>query len=359
MEPAIRSKAATARNLLLVAISTALTLASVEILMRLTLDPSDLYSSFHNRPDLNQWRNEVQFWERYHDAPSADFGSYDPLLGWDNLSGGDRIRGGLEELDTTGLRILAVGDSFVWGNEVAADETFSSVLNARFSDLQVLNMGVPGYGIDQAYLKYLHYGSPLAPDVILFGVYVSDYERASVAFSTYSKPRFKAIGDQFVLENQPVAAPDLELDRIGAALEGRWYLVEFIHNAWRRLATGADQDRRFFDQTDRIIAHILGSLQRSLSPDQKLLVVHIPRGESFTETEPFFDEMHRSLLAIYASLGLDYIDLFQAYRVRLSAAEAAARYYVQRPSGSVGHLSAAGHARVAELIAEHLGIDAR
>jgi lysophospholipase L1-like esterase len=355
MQETIRSRPLAGKNLLLVVISTLLAVAGVETLLRLTMDKSDLYSSFPNRPALNQWRNEVQFWERYEDAESPNFGSYDALLGWDSLSGGDRIRGTISP-PSEAIRIVAIGDSFVWGNEVQPDENFSAVLNTRFPRLEVLNMGVPGYGIDQAYLKYLYHGSALKPDVVLFGVYVSDYERASVAFTAFSKPRFVTSAAGITLENQPVPTPIQELERIGVALAGRSYLLELLKNSWRRFTTSATQDDRFFDQTDPLISHIFESLRRSLSPTQRLLVLHIPRGESFLEPEPSDEAMQQRLLAIYKSLQLPYIDLSAAFQAEAGLENAAEKYYVVRPNGSIGHLNPAGHARAAELIARHLGL---
>jgi hypothetical protein len=355
MDQTTRSSPFAGRNLLLLVISTLLAAAGAETLLRLTMDPSDLYSSFPNRPALNQWRNEVQFWERYKDTESPVFGSYDAVLGWDNLSGGDRVRGTVSP-SSKALRIVAIGDSFVWGNDVEEDENFSAVLNTRFPGLEVLNMGVPGYGIDQAYLKYQYHGAALEPEVVLFGVYVSDYERASVAFTAFSKPRFVTSAAGITLENQPVPSPMQELERITVAMADRSYGLELLRNSWRRLTTPSAQDDRFFDQTDPLISHIFDTLRRSLSPTQKLLILHIPRGESFLEPEPFDEAMQQRLLAIYESLQLPYIDLSEAYRAEAGLENAAEKYYVVRPSGSPGHLNPAGHARAAELIARHLGL---
>lgn len=358
MEETTRSSSLTPKNLLLLAISTLLTLVAVESLLRLTMDPSDLYSRFPSQPSFNQWRNEVQFWESYANEESPNFGSWDALLGWDNLSGGDRVRGSISP-SAEATRIVAIGDSFVWGNEVEKDENFSAILNKKYPDLEVLNMGVPGYGIDQAYLKYHYHGSALKPDVVLFGVYVSDYERASMAFTAFSKPRFVASTAGITLKNQPVPMPAQELERIGVALAGRSYLLELLKNSWRRLTSSAAQDARFFDQTDLSISHIFETLRRSFSPTQRLLILHIPRGESFLEPEPFDEAMQQRLYGIYRSLQLPYIDLSEAFLTEAGAGSAAETYYVVRLNGSIGHLNPEGHAQAAKLIARALGLPER
>ena len=48
--------------------------------------------------------------------------------------------------------ILAVGDSFTFGDRVSDHETWPAQLE-RLTGRQVLNAGVFGYGVDQAYLR--------------------------------------------------------------------------------------------------------------------------------------------------------------------------------------------------------------
>lgn len=51
--------------------------------------------------------------------------------------------------------ILAVGDSFTFGDQVSDDETWPAQLE-RLSGVPVINGGVFGYGIDQSYLRAQH-----------------------------------------------------------------------------------------------------------------------------------------------------------------------------------------------------------
>jgi hypothetical protein len=237
-------------------------------------------------------------------------------------------------------------------------------LDAR-DGLEVLNMGVPGYGIDQAYLKYLEFGQQYSPDVVLFGIYVSDYERSSIGFTASAKPRIARRDQTFEIVGRPVPAPQQQLESIDRQLAGRIYLVEAARNFRRKASVGEAERTSFFAETDAVVTHMLQSLQRNIGDQRTLIVVHIPRAESFIEPEAFRDEMSRRLLAIYAELDITFIDLGSEF-VSVdstesadsdeSAAEAAfERYYVHRENGSAGHLSAAGHARVADLVVESLG----
>ena len=332
--------------------STVLTLLAVEGLLRLTMDPSDLVSGRITDPARHQWHNELRFWQRYRDS-DTEFSSHDVLLGWDNRFGGTRVRDRDAVGAATGLRAVSVGDSFVFGNDVAADENFSAVLE-RDWQVEVLNMGVPGYGIDQSALKYEHFGAPYAPDVVLFGIYVHDYERSTVAFTHFAKPLFVEQPDGFVIANQPVPDPRSELERIGADFEDRWYLPTLAGDISRRLGTGAGDD--FFDRGDRLVRHILSELKRHILPGQRLLVIHIPSGDAFAIEPAEHREMHERLIAIYDALAIEHVDLAAAFQ---DAADPITEFYVTRSSGSPGHLNPTGHARVAELIAARLGFPAR
>ncbi len=75
-------------------------------------------------------------------------------------------------------RLLAIGDSFTYGHGVQMEESYPKVvqeiLRADGIDARVINAGVPGYGLDQAYKLFRLRGEALAPDVLLVGIQCSD-----------------------------------------------------------------------------------------------------------------------------------------------------------------------------------------
>lgn len=71
-----------------------------------------------------------------------------------------------KEVDRTQKQILLVGDSVTWGIGVSDDETASYYLSLIMPEEQVLNMGVPGYGIDQYYLNLKRNVDKLNPKLI-------------------------------------------------------------------------------------------------------------------------------------------------------------------------------------------------
>ncbi|NTV29864.1 MAG: SGNH/GDSL hydrolase family protein [Candidatus Omnitrophica bacterium] len=95
------------------------------------------------------------------------------------------------------VRMLAFGDSFVYCDEVSNKMTWETFLN-QTGNVEVLNFGVPGYGLDQAYLWYLREGRKYETDFVLIGFFTEDINRHVNTFRyfyspyvwCYSKPRF-------------------------------------------------------------------------------------------------------------------------------------------------------------------------
>jgi hypothetical protein len=148
----------------------------------------------------------------------------DRLLGWTvgssrqsidglYLSSKEGIRspqGGMAYSEIQGLpRIAIVGDSYTFGLEVPFESTWGNKLEKQLPGrAQVLNFGVDGYGVDQAYLRYHRDVRPWHPDVVIFGFINHDLYRTMVVYPfisfpewgfPFSKPRFTVEGGQLNL----------------------------------------------------------------------------------------------------------------------------------------------------------------
>ena len=100
--------------------------------------------------------------------------SRDPILGWPAPA-----FCGQGEFDLSGSRIVPAfldpdagscmaifGDSFTWGDEVSARESYGNVLS-QLLNCRVSNYGVGSYGTDQAVIRYLDVIEDRAPVVVL------------------------------------------------------------------------------------------------------------------------------------------------------------------------------------------------
>ena len=64
-------------------------------------------------------------------------------------------------------RALALGDSFTFGSGVAYGERFVDVAEKELGDVEILDMGVPGYGLDQALVGFVVEGTRYHPDAVV------------------------------------------------------------------------------------------------------------------------------------------------------------------------------------------------
>ncbi len=105
-------------------------------------------------------------------------------------------------------RIVVLGDSFTFGEEVGDDETYSHYLQALLPNSEVLNLGIHGYGHDQMLLYLKEEGLKYHPDIVLLGFMPDDMERNILSFRDYAKPRFAVREGRLELTTGPVPRPE-------------------------------------------------------------------------------------------------------------------------------------------------------
>lgn len=102
-------------------------------------------------------------------------------------------------------RILVLGDSFAWGFGVRDNEVFSQVLESLSPDVEVINMGVSGYGTDQELLLYTEEGYKYQPDLVILAFFSNDLDEISSSISYgYPKPFFLLDSQPLTVTNVPV-----------------------------------------------------------------------------------------------------------------------------------------------------------
>lgn len=64
-------------------------------------------------------------------------------------------------------RILVFGDSITFGEGIEYGERFSDIIEKSFPNLEVINFGVPGYGLDRILIKFAAEGIKFLPDYVI------------------------------------------------------------------------------------------------------------------------------------------------------------------------------------------------
>ena len=148
----------------------------------------------------------------------------DGTLGWVNPPSHTNAAGIRDDRDyaTTPrpgtVRISAFGDSFTYGGDVSLNENWTKQIMAIDPSVEVLNYGVGGYALDQAYLRYLKVGTDYHPNIVFIGYMSQNVDRqvnVLPAFYTnmfhnlvFTKPRFRLEDGRLVLLPNPLSTYD-------------------------------------------------------------------------------------------------------------------------------------------------------
>lgn len=248
-------------------------------------------------------------------APDPKLLQLDPELGW-RYRGGYRdarnqmnsqgIRSGREYSqfpDPGVVRVAAFGDSFVYCNEVANEDSWPALVEATFPNIEVLNYGVGGYGTDQAYLRYLMEGSVLSPDVVIIGFAPVNLRRAVNVYRRFIsnrelpliKPRFVLGSDgDLVLRPNPARQP---LDYAKYLREPRRVVELGREDQWYEAAV-YENPLYDYSATVRLVVALWAKINRRYFDPDRLLhgQVFNPSSTAFKIQAALFEQFHHAVL---------------------------------------------------------------
>jgi hypothetical protein len=259
------------------------------------------------------------------------------------LDDGTRSNGG--EIEDAGDPILAVGDSLTFGLGVSDRQTWPAQLE-KLAGRRIINGGVSGYGIDQAFLRAGRLLQQHRVSTLILSFIPDDIRRvrASVVWRT-PKPYYDVDAGQLFLKNIPVplphyrqaaSAPLMLLEHsqlvhsVMATLAPDWWLPpgpreQYVHEEEKGMA---------------IACALLHEFERLAAEHDARLVILVEHrvGETASELAA-----SRSVLSCL-SAGATVLDLKSALS-ELRAADPARYRRLYLPNG--GHMAAEGNQLVA------------
>jgi hypothetical protein len=252
----------------------------------------------YNAPDA-AWKAE---WVARHVRTNIDvtygYDQYDERLGWS-------LRPNLRELrcdgqpavttNSRGLRdsreipyakrpgtrrIVVLGDSFTFGQNVEQDQAWPACLQQSLPGWEVLNLAVHGYGTDQQCLMLQAEGTKYQPDIVVLGFFVENAFRNVLAFRDYAKPLYVLRDGDLELTNVPVPRPsEIMADaRSEVPLSYAWH---FLRRRWMgRYGSASFDTPSTAENALRVTRALLREIHRSSEKvHARLLVVVIPYDE--------------------------------------------------------------------------------
>jgi lysophospholipase L1-like esterase len=360
----------------------------VRILGRYDADGTFVFRGRPIPPFALPVRNARRLIEEYLRNPGG-YMAYDADLGWTNRpsactpdgkycanAAGLRSDREYAEKSTPGtLRVALFGDSFIHGHDVSLAESLGprleAALAARGVPAEVLNFGVGGYGIDQAYFRYARDGRKYDPDVVVEGLQFENVSRHLIVFRLiafpqslipFSKPRFHSEGGALVVANQPTVPPErvpeelARFDRSPLRRYEHFYTDKYRPHWWRKsklLAVLAERRAKTGDADEvlkpggeglALTRAILERFRADVAASGKpFLLVYLPLRDNLAAAARGQADPWAPLLASFRN-GFEVVDPMPRLRelARTRGPEAVVP----------GHYSAEGNRAVAEALAD-------
>ena len=296
---------------------------------------------------------------------------YDKSLGWINIpstyipdmyGSGKYVRTnarGFRNDDETEVtmpkgkfRIICSGNSFTYGEGVANNRTWChriSELNNRF---ETVNMGQPGYGVDQMFLRYLRDGIVLEHSIHIFAFVGDDLRRMALrSILEYGKPVLKLDHEVLVADNVPVPRFRWWVSRAVKRADLR--SVDFAKRVFARLFTqksdGPMIGPTIIERVEPIASKVFQTVQR-LSDEKNVVPVFVFLPAEYNIGKD--TAWHSWVVATMDTLELPFIDLTPA--LRSVPASRAATFFISESMTAGGHYTEAGNEWVAEKLYRRL-----
>lgn len=310
-------------------------------------------------------RHDPGYLARLRDNAIERLHVYSEAYGWAPRAGAEAVERGaptrinpggqrgrlIAPARTARPRVLLLGDSTAFGFGVGDEATYAALLDATPGAPEVVNLGVEGFGPDQSLLRYEREGVAYAPDVLIFSLCVdNDFADARLPVFLYDgrhpKPYFTVRDGQLVLHDAHLRLG--LVTRLGVRLAERSHLYNRLARARSAATVPPDESwrarraRALLDPEAAIdlVARLLLRLRDDLAPRRaRLLVLLHPSKETLHHGSSLVDGL-RSRLGAGGVVCLDLAAYYRARGLRFSDVA----------FDPTGHLNAAGHARVTELL---------
>lgn len=241
---------------------------------------------------------------------------------------------------TSTFRIVVIGDSFVFGSGgVSAGERFTEIIETYVPRLEVINMGIPGFSLDQEYLLLTQEGFKYKPDIVILCTFENDFEESFVTFNKWiGRPKGYVSMEGNRLR---FVAPRISLLYV---LTDRSYILGAIENKLRIFVRPDKQAgvQLTFDEKNKVFRDILLELSDACRRSSaELVIVNIPA--KWEKTRNVIQDILAGLARTDGIKVLDLMDLLENSNLEKSP-------YFERDI----HLNPFGHQFVAKRLFEFL-----
>ncbi|MFP4473974.1 MAG: hypothetical protein ACLFOY_00345 [Desulfatibacillaceae bacterium] len=344
-ESKFRSARTAAKNTAFAAAVFLLLLLAAETTVRIAEgDPFDFRTVSERYGEFLQGVNPAVYHPRLGYVPKPDFSFVSQEVRYTHGEHGIRVHP--DHAEPGAPVILAVGDSFAYGDRVGDPYSWPAILEKK-TGADVINAGVFGYALDQAVLRAEELVPVYRPDVLVVSLIPDDVYRCSMAARNVWKPYFDVVDGEVVLKNVPVpTTPPIAEKPLWIRVLSRGRLADRLLN---RVAPVWWHDRNQIITGNRnlspVIAHLMVRIAELCREHRVRPLVVIQAERPFPNER---DDAARPVLEACRAMGLPLANLLPDVYMAVEDAGGPDRWFTR------GHMSPTGNALVADRIAEAL-----
>ena len=229
------------------------------------------------------------------------FKMFDEELGWTNFPSKVTVQNNVtyttnsmgfrsKEIDPKREKIIIAGDSLVFGLGVQDNETAAFYLGQKYPEMQVLNLGVAGYGIGQYYIQLKQYLSKIKPKLVGLVICVGNDIKNTQNDTSYgySKPLF-------IIENGKLKTHKAKISRFSCPnlFSTSWWLQKNPFSSLKdKYCSSNNLDT---DYTRRVILRLLSEIDVLVkSHGAKMFLVLWPSQSNFDDEKAIVDFMREA-----------------------------------------------------------------
>jgi len=248
------------------------------------------------------------------------------------------------------IRIICSGDSFTYGEGVANNRNWCHLLSVLNDTIDTVNLGQPGYGVDQMYLRYLRDGIDLDHSVHIFAFIGSDFQRmGSKNMYHYEKPVLNVKENALVVENVPVPYLRPLISRSISRADFR--SVDLAERLIAKIFTPVNDEKTRNGHADQVASMTLKTINR-LDLEKNILPVFVYLPVESDIRADRANPWYKWATATMDTLNLPFIDLTP--ELQAVPAGKAATFFIPTWRRGAGHYSIEGNKWVAETLYKHL-----
>ncbi len=263
------------------------------------------------------------------------------------------------------LRIAILGDSYTFGEDVSFEDSWGHQLEVLIgSGVQVLNFGVPAYGIDQAYLRYVREVREWHPDIVILSFISHDLVRSGMVYYWIgfpgaavpgAKPRFSLVGEQLTVLNFPLPSPEqihstsiigdlpfIQFDSAYHPTDWEWHLYQYSYLlrfaiSWQFDTGSASYELNKEDQKiNEAILHSFVRTAKSAGSDP--MVVFFPEYTELRNSSGMRSEPNLLGRRLASEAGVEFVDLTSCLETVAEGARfTAGWHYTPQANSAVAH----------------------